>query len=163
METIAADVIEQAGLRDGGGEVGGIGQGGELIADIRAEMIIPAVMGAGMPRPAPMPRNARPMVAVVVQEEPHAIPTIAAEDAANGQESASGSAGQGRRRSGKGSRPEAMKLETRKPTVQRIRTASMEAARRSIIPASISLKLWPQIAPTMQATTMDRTRGMCAS
>ena len=30
------DVIEQAGLRDGGGEVGGIGQGGELIADIRA-------------------------------------------------------------------------------------------------------------------------------
>ena len=30
------DVIEQAGLRDGGGEVGGVGQGGELVADIRA-------------------------------------------------------------------------------------------------------------------------------
>ena len=29
-------VIEQAGLGDGGGEVGGVGQGGELIADIRA-------------------------------------------------------------------------------------------------------------------------------
>ena len=59
--------------------------------------------------------------------------------------------------------PEAMKLETRKPTVQRIRTASMEAARRSIIPASISLNVWPQAQPTAQATIIEMVRGMCAS
>ena len=41
--------------------------------------------------------------------------------------------------------------------------ASMEAARRSTIPASISWKEWPQMKPTMQATMMDMTRGRCAS
>ena len=59
--------------------------------------------------------------------------------------------------------PESMKLVTRKPTVARIRTASMEAARRSTIPASISWKEWPQMKPTMQATMMDMTSGRCAS
>lgn len=70
-------MVEKTGLGNSRGEVGGIGQGENLSPTYAPEMIIPAVRAGLMPRPAPMPRNARPMVAVVVQEEPHAIPTIA--------------------------------------------------------------------------------------
>ena len=41
--------------------------------------------------------------------------------------------------------------------------ASMVAFNRSIIPASISEKLCPQMPPMMQATTMDTASGMWAS
>ena len=38
--------------------------------------------------------------------------------------------------------------------------ASMVAFSRSIIPASMSEKLCPQMQPMMQATTMETTSGM---
>ena len=126
------------------------------------EMIMPAVIAGLMPRPAPIPRNARPIVAVVVQEEPQARPTIAQRIHPIGRKSFGVSRSSPYTISD-GIAPEAMKLDTRKPTVQRIRTASMEALRRSIIPVSISLKLCPQETPTIQATIIESTNGMCAS
>ena len=59
--------------------------------------------------------------------------------------------------------PDMRKEATSRPTVHRIRMASMVAFSRSTMPASMSEKLWPQTQPTMQATTMDTASGMWAS
>ena len=52
-------------------------RGENLSPTYAPEMHIPAVSAGLMPRPAPMPRKAMPIVAVVVQEEPQLMPTIA--------------------------------------------------------------------------------------
>ena len=52
-------------------------KGENLSPTYAPEIIIPAVIAGEIPRPCPIAKNAIPTVAVVVQEEPQARPTIA--------------------------------------------------------------------------------------